>query len=294
MLTFSRFVTLILIILLLSCSAQEDRSAPLSLTYIANTGFLLEAGDDKVLVDAIFSDKTIDYCDLPPDSVLLKMEMAHDPFDDIDLVLVTHYHRDHFDPVKVAKHLKRNPGAILVCPEQANQKMQEDCGDYSDFVNQVKPVSLALGSVAEMTVNDIHVKALRLKHTPYMEEDPRTGESRDRHEHVENLVYLFEMNGNRIVHVGDTSIGQNEEHLGLLFDDDGIDVAFVSLHDWTETSMQLFENVVRPDYVVFDHLPLDAKDLVNTITSFQPGFAEMLAFDEPMESRTFHDEEQAE
>ena len=36
-----------------------------SVTYVANEGFLIEVGDEKILVDALFHDPTIDFCHAP-------------------------------------------------------------------------------------------------------------------------------------------------------------------------------------------------------------------------------------
>ncbi len=58
-----------------------------SITYVANFGFLIWAGEKKVLVDALFN-KSRGHPGLVGD--------GNAPFDDIDLVLVAHGDRDHF------------------------------------------------------------------------------------------------------------------------------------------------------------------------------------------------------
>ena len=48
------------------CSATSGQQEPLDVSYIANEGFMIENDSGKVLIDAMFCDETIDYCDIPP------------------------------------------------------------------------------------------------------------------------------------------------------------------------------------------------------------------------------------
>lgn len=59
-------------------------------TFISNEGFLIEAGQSKILIDALHH--------LAPEFARNRMRRAASPFDGIELVLSTHDHHDHFDP----------------------------------------------------------------------------------------------------------------------------------------------------------------------------------------------------
>jgi L-ascorbate metabolism protein UlaG (beta-lactamase superfamily) len=65
-----------------------------------------------VAIDALFGNGLPDY---PAVSrpVRDSLEGALGRFGEIDLVLVTHQHADHFDAAAVARHLRANPGAHL-------------------------------------------------------------------------------------------------------------------------------------------------------------------------------------
>ena len=84
-------------------------NAETKVTYIANEGFMLQSGPAKVLVDALFYDDQITYCDVPSRELLDKIEKGAPPFDDIVLLLVTHWHTDHFSSSSVSRFLMNNP-----------------------------------------------------------------------------------------------------------------------------------------------------------------------------------------
>lgn len=94
---------------LASVSAQS--SGPIELTYIANEGFLITGGGKKVLVDALLREGIPESYLRPAPETLKKMEASQPPFDGVDLVLATHFHRDHFNAGSVAAHLRANPRA---------------------------------------------------------------------------------------------------------------------------------------------------------------------------------------
>ncbi|MCP4653821.1 MAG: MBL fold metallo-hydrolase, partial [bacterium] len=79
----------------------------------ANEGVLIETGGKKILVDALFREPNPAYA-APPKEVLEKLETAQPPFDDVDLILATHNHGDHFDARSVVRHLRHNPRAVFL------------------------------------------------------------------------------------------------------------------------------------------------------------------------------------
>ena len=105
-----------------SPSAQESgHSAPTgnapTVTYIANEGFLIEAAGKKVLVDALFDSGFGTYLS-PPQEALAQMTGAREPFADVDLLLVTHPHGDHFNPKLVVEFLRNQARCRLIAHTQ--------------------------------------------------------------------------------------------------------------------------------------------------------------------------------
>ena len=71
---------------------------------------MIKTGDKKILIDALFTGFEGSY--QLPQEVQEKLRLAQAPFDDVDLIIVTHAHGDHIDPDMVRQHLKNNPKAI--------------------------------------------------------------------------------------------------------------------------------------------------------------------------------------
>ena len=76
-------------------SMHEATPDGLEITYIANEGVLIAAGDGQVLIDGLHRPYYPMYAVLPPAQRDL-IETARPPFDEIDVILVSHVHRDHF------------------------------------------------------------------------------------------------------------------------------------------------------------------------------------------------------
>ncbi len=146
-------------------------------TYICNEGFLIVSSDKKILVDALFEGHP-DYGTIPPERRAL-MEKALPPFDEVDLVLVTHDHSDHFEWNVARKHLENNPQAILVSTEEATTELREL------FPDRVKAVNLEEGERAQFTLNEIELEAVGLVHT------------------VPHVGFIFTVDGKRFLHIGD-------------------------------------------------------------------------------------------
>jgi len=113
--------------------AVHASAASVKVHYVANVGFLIEAGSKKILIDAPFDDPTIDYCHVPDQAMLDRIGDSVAPFDDLDLILVTHGHRDHFAPGQVLRHLASDPGCLVAGPPQAIERLRAKLTDAGDL-----------------------------------------------------------------------------------------------------------------------------------------------------------------
>ena len=103
---------------------QEVKSlvkAEVHITYVGNAGFLINIGDKKILIDALFKGFKGNYN--LPQKVQDKLTLAQAPFDDVDLILVTHAHGDHFNANMVSEHMKNNPKAIFASTQQVVDRL---------------------------------------------------------------------------------------------------------------------------------------------------------------------------
>jgi L-ascorbate metabolism protein UlaG (beta-lactamase superfamily) len=270
------------------CSAPGQEEAPLEITYIANEGFLIQVGEDKVLIDAFFDDPTIDFCQVPSKELLDEMEQGKGPFQEVNLVLVTHAHRDHFSTHRVAAWLRNHPEGMLVCPAQAAAQLKEDCSFFHLIKNQVREVSLDFHQSRTLRLNLIDLEVHRLHHCPYMESDDETGGQRNRHAAVENLAYLITMGNRKILHLGDAALTVNRDYFqGLGLQDRKVDVACLEFFDTSPESREIISRSIRPGHLVFMHLPAEEEEVDRIRTFIEAEFLGAQVYRTSMESRIY-------
>ncbi len=200
---FQAVLTLLLALSLPGTAAAEG----IEVRYLANEGFLLAAGDRKVLIDGLYGDGIPGYPAVPAE-IRARAEAATGEFAGVDLVLASHFHGDHFDPAAVARHLRANPGARFVSTRQAVERLLGEAGDLADRVDGFWPPD---GERETLEHAGIQVTVLRLHH----------GRS-----DAQNLGLIVDLAGVRFIHVGDTVITAGElRPLGLR--QAAIDVALV-------------------------------------------------------------------
>lgn len=112
------------VVTLTGLAALAQSSPPIRLCHVANAGFYIEAGDTAVLVDAILGDLYPGYGH-PSDQLNEAIETAAPPFDKVGLVVISHYHGDHFDAPATLRFMEHNKAATVVAPPQAVEKMRE-------------------------------------------------------------------------------------------------------------------------------------------------------------------------
>lgn len=165
------------------------------ITYLANEGFLLAGGGEKVLVDALFGDGLAGYAVVPAE-LRSKLEAAQPPFDGVDLVLATHFHDDHFDPRAVGRFLAAAPQARFVSTPQAVERLRTEYDGFEGIAPRVRAVLPAEGDAERLESDGVALTVYNLHH----------GRGRP----IENLGFLVEVGGARLLHVGDTMVDAEE------------------------------------------------------------------------------------
>ena len=202
------------------------------ITYLANEGFLLAAGDDKVLIDALFPG--IDgYPRVPPD-LRSRLDRAEAPFDGVDLVLATHLHDDHFGPREVARHLASS-GAMFVSTPDAVERLRRVSEPTVDIVAQHP----GRGRRSRLSVgDDLAITVLNLHHG-----------SRD----IQNLGFIVEIGGLKVLHVGDTEV-KVADIAPLELGADAVDVALLPGWILAEPSWRPLVAEIGARHLVVMHL----------------------------------------
>ena len=275
----------ILVMVMASTSAAENAA---KVHYVANEGFLIEVGTKKVLIDALFDNQSITWCHVPDETTLRKMENAEAPFDGVELILVTHAHPDHFSPQSVIRRLRNDSSALVIGPPQMVTALDAAGATEQEIEERVIEVDLELFDSTALDVAGIGVRAYRLKHSEYVTEDPKTGEKIDRHRNVENLIYLIEVGGKGLLHVGDAVLSQNPELFNNgVFEKVDLDIVFLEYFDWSEETRAILDRWMNVDRTVFMHLPSEADEIETISQRIELTFPNPVIFDIPLQIREF-------
>jgi len=129
--------------------------ADVQVLYVGNSGFLVTIGDQKILIDSLYEGFNGE-CALTSDVYDL-LVAAQPPFDDIDLILATHDHADHFNAETVQQYMRINQTVMFASTRQAAEQLTE-------FGNRVITLDASQGNPAQVDINGIHVEALYLTH----------------------------------------------------------------------------------------------------------------------------------
>ncbi len=210
------------------------------ITYVGNAGFLIEIGDKKILIDALFKGFAGDY--ILPEEIQEKLTLAQAPFDDVDLVLVTHAHGDHISADMVQQHMKNNPNAIF-----ASTKQTVDALNASDTIDHFQKRRIGFNPSKEKSdkkeIQGISIETFLLPHGP----DSR----------IINNGFLISVNEITFFHTGDVDFDQFtfEEFRSMKLPERKIDLSFIQHFYLTSdsTSKQFVTKGIGAKYIMPIH-----------------------------------------
>lgn len=250
------------------CAAQTTDS--LRITYIANYGALLEAGGKQVLIDGLFRQGVPGYARVP-ESTLQALENAEPPYDQIDVVLVSHPHADHFDAKSVAAQVRNNPSVILLSSEQVVSTVGTHVPEAAkDRLIEVTP---AWKERETKTVAGIEIEVLRIRHGYY------------KNYSLHNLGHLIHLGGKKILHLGDAEM-IDENFAPFDLPAEKIDVALLPY--WflnSDAGSKIVRELIRPQAIIAMHIePAQARSISTEIAE---AFPQAQTFTRPLQRRLF-------
>jgi len=222
-----------------------------NIEYIANSGVMLENKGRKVLIDGIHTKLVPPYYNTRKE-VLNKIMNNEKPYDNIDILIFTHDHSEHFDAVAVCEILKRNRLTQLVCTYSARDKILNSPNFDPIIVSQIQ----------ELGVPKWQSMLIKLKETPF-EVISMVHDGKE-YSDVENFAYYFEMGGKTFMHLGDSAPSmENFENAGMFKRE--VDVLFAPFPYIALSTGREIINKLNPRRVIIVHLPNKELDKANWI-----------------------------
>ncbi|MBL7904998.1 MAG: MBL fold metallo-hydrolase [Bacteroidales bacterium] len=226
-------------------AAPAGQTARIEVTYIANSGFLLASGDVRILLDALYLNG--DIWETPEPKVQKAMIKGLAPFQNISHMLVSHYHADHFDASLASRFLINNPKALLITNPQTDSVLNRIYRQDPELKRESQVKILK----ADLFGSDVYKKD-NLKVTTYVQRHMGIEDYK-----VENLSFLIEMGGKKILHIGDAAYTE-ENFAGFGLEKEKIDIAFI--HYWFLLDCEgrrIIDNYIKPQKIVVTHIPYD-------------------------------------
>lgn len=254
-----------------------------AVTYIANEGFLIKTRNGKVLVDALFGGIKGNWCEQPSDSALKLLINGQPPFNNVDVVLVSHYHPDHFNEKMVSEFMVKNPNTLLVCPGQVNELLKNN-PSHNHFSERINIIHASDQHDTSFVVSDMQIRAMRMNHGSYFEKDANTGEIKDRHKDVEHIAYLVRTTNGTFFHSGDASIKSFDRYKESGLESEKIDFAFLDRVFMQPDGMQVINEVLKPEKLIFMHIEPARVDYYRNIVK---EFPDIFIFSKPLEIKAY-------
>jgi len=251
--------------------SQEGREQ-CSITYVANDGFLYETKTGKVLIDALFGGIKGNWCDQPDDSISNLMINVIVPFNNIDVVLITHYHSDHFNGPMVINFLRNNKKSVLICPSQVDEALKKNPG-YSDVIDRIHFLKSENQFDTLLAVNKINIRALKFYHGSFFETDSATGEKYDLHSNVENFGYIIDIDGFSLFHAGDGSFSDKSHFETYHFGERDFDMVFLDRTFLLKEGQEIMNSLIHSKDLVFMHIEPARGEYYKSIIKDVPGFS---------------------
>ena len=142
---------------------KAEAAEPVYMTYIGVSGFMLESGGTKILIDGTFTQAGADGFITPPAATVNNIKNCQAPFDNINIYLVSHSHADHFNPATMDQCMQLNQNAKLICPQEVVDSIMSLTGNhYNLYSSRVTIPNLADFESNDYTIDGVTIKATKL------------------------------------------------------------------------------------------------------------------------------------
>lgn len=251
----------------------------ITITLIANAGVLIEYKNTKLLLDGIQNEGDFPFSKTPPE-ILTQMLSGHLTFyNNIDYVVFSHIHPDHFSPSLTAQYICKNKVKRLIFPDsnlpEADELLtvlKKSRTPYWTFKMHRKNLHCYRLS------DEISIISLCTQHMPQL------------FGHDLCQALLFDIHGIKLLFMSDCSC--REESLIHIFHKMNIHTVFINpyfYHD--KTGRLLLENVLCPHQTVIYHIPFVNDDKIHLRALTQQDIKKyprknLILFNEPYQTLT--------
>ncbi|MEM7004678.1 MAG: MBL fold metallo-hydrolase [Pseudomonadota bacterium] len=179
-----------------ACGEATSENAPAKdaeLMYLGNAGVMITQGETKILFDPLFRNGFGQYQLVPPE-LREQLFEAEPPFDNIDAVLISHAHDDHFNAVDLIRFHTSHPEALIIAPEQALDTIRATGSVTDDMAARFISIDLEYSDdPIAIPFASLTVEAVRIPHA-----------GGERRRAIENIAFRVTLEDTAtVMHLGD-------------------------------------------------------------------------------------------
>ncbi len=163
------------------------------LCHVANAGFLIKGNDASVLIDGLMeADQYRGRFALPSTNHLNAMTEKTGNYENLSLVISTHRHGDHFDPLATLKHLRATTGVTYAYPADAVASLEAN--GLSAHEKQ-RIITVPDATQTDFNVDHVTVQTFDVDHGPNQ---------------PQNVGYRITVDGVSFFHTGDINASRQQ------------------------------------------------------------------------------------
>ncbi|MBN2348531.1 MAG: MBL fold metallo-hydrolase [Bacteroidales bacterium] len=269
-------VTLLIYLFLLVKTGTACGNDSVTITYIANCGYIIEMDNHKIIVDGLFKLGHNHYS-VPDSATRKRIEFNQPPFNNISLILITYTHEDHFDSQMVTDYMLNNTSAGLVCPQQVKDRLSENMPAYDKIKTRIITCTPDTFTSQLIHVEGIEIHACRLAHP------------KERHKNVQNIAYLISVNGKSVFHSADADPSQVEKYTGIKLNEMDIDIGFINEDFSKIENAGITRDFINAGINISMHLPdSEAGFWLDSLKDQPDLFSHPFIFTKKMEQKVFY------
>lgn len=246
------------------------------LTYIANDGILLSTNKVKVFIDALHNQKVPIYSKVP-DHILQEMRNGNGLMNNVDCLLATHVHWDHFSPEEFNRYLEHNRVKAIFTTTEAGVLLRESTNKHLFKAVRHVIMDSPIGELMSVEFPEVKIKYFRVEHMG------------QEHHDVEHFAFILEIDGIQFLHLGDSAF--DKDYLTQMLQNEQIDVLFCNFPFINHPLGRIIINEsIKPMQIYIIHLPFTDDDQYNfqrmlkkDLEKYREVLPPMKAFYEPLE-----------
>lgn len=219
----------------------------IKVTLLANEGILLQCNGTKLLIDGIHENTTELFSGLSKQVLEDLLEGKKPLFQNIDYIIFTHNHRDHFSAEFTEAFLKKHLVKGFIIPDRQTCQYPSLRETAKLRAEKLWLLDLPLGQLMEIKfTEELSISVFCSLHA---------GEE---YKNLENYCYFLNFNGRKMLIIGDSEY--NAQYFIETLNRETIDVLFINPLFLNLISGRKVIKALNPKKVVVYHIPFEGED----------------------------------